>query len=78
LADLSDRRSDAERSLEDVIATLRNALDVVKRRDRERSPDTDAIREDHSRPATAAGGPVRLNERPTVRPIAAAAPGSSA
>jgi cell division initiation protein len=78
LADLSDRRSDAERSLEDVIATLRNALDVVKRPDRERSPDTDAIREDHSRPATAAGGPVRLNERPTVRPIAAAAPGSSA
>ena len=55
LTDLRHQRRDAEKSLENSIATLRTALDVVKRQDRGVN-SVDNVREHHPRPTMAATG----------------------
>ena len=71
-ADLHHRRREAEQSLEDAIASLRTALDIVRRQDQEGSPPTN-LRPHQPRPTLAAQGPTRMPDHPA----AAVAPGSS-
>jgi len=55
LTDLRHQRRDAEKSLENSIATLLTAFDVVKRQDRGVN-SVDNVREHHPRPTMAATG----------------------
>lgn len=72
LNDMRHRRRDAEESLEESIATLRFALDEIRRRDRGLNP-SDNVRAHHPRPTTATIEPADL---PIVRRISVAGPGS--